>query len=134
MLPYFRSPPMRPGRVVPRVLLYSVLFLTVAPGIGVRRDSDSQQGGSRLVILTASSLHLGLLRSRYYAILTGNTPNGVSLTWSASLGALPPGLRLDPSHGEITGTPTQGGSFSFTITAADSSGATVLQELQPPDF
>jgi hypothetical protein len=39
-------------------------------------------------------------------------------TWRAS-GALPPGLTLG-SGGTVTGTPTQAGSFSFSVTATDS--------------
>lgn len=37
-------------------------------------------------------------------------------------GPLPPGLTLNPTTGVLSGTPTQAGSFSFTITA--SNGAT----------
>jgi hypothetical protein len=34
-------------------------------------------------------------------------------------GTLPPGLSIDPSSGNITGTPTTGGTFAVTITATD---------------
>jgi hypothetical protein len=33
-------------------------------------------------------------------------------------GSLPPGLNLDPDRGTLSGTPTQAGSYSFTLTAA----------------
>lgn len=124
MLSLFRPPKMPHGRVVPRVLLYLVLFLSVVPRIGIRRDANLQQARSGLVILTASSLHLGLLRHPYHAILTGSAPDATFLRWSVSFGALPPGLRLDPSRGEIAGTPMQGGSFSFTVTATEDAQAT----------
>src|SRR5216684_3720923 len=42
------------------------------------------------------------------------------ITWSVKSGTLPTGLTLSPS-GTITGTPTAGGSFSFTIQASDGS-------------
>src|SRR6267378_2183616 len=42
------------------------------------------------------------------------------ITWSVKSGTLPTGLTLSPS-GAITGTPTAGGSFSFTIQASDGS-------------
>jgi len=42
------------------------------------------------------------------------------ITWSVKSGSLPSGLTLSPS-GTITGTPTTGGSFSFTIQASDGS-------------
>jgi hypothetical protein len=40
-------------------------------------------------------------------------------TWSLAAGALPPGLTLG-GDGSITGTPTQSGSFTFTLQVADS--------------
>lgn len=44
-------------------------------------------------------------------------------SYAVTAGALPPGLRLS-SGGAITGTPTSGGSFNFTLTATDSSAGT----------
>ena len=42
--------------------------------------------------------------------------------WTTSGGALPPGLVLDSRTGNIAGTPTQPGSFTFTMTVTDSVG------------
>ena len=42
------------------------------------------------------------------------------ITWSISSGALPPGLSLDPTSGQISGTPMTQGTFTFTPTATDS--------------
>jgi hypothetical protein len=44
-----------------------------------------------------------------------------SATWS-STGSLPPGLTLNPSTGELSGTPNTLGTFSFTIKATDAQG------------
>ena len=41
-------------------------------------------------------------------------------TYSISAGALPAGLSLSSSSGEISGTPTQVGASSFTVTVTDS--------------
>lgn len=41
---------------------------------------------------------------------------GTVSSWTLAAGALPPGLTL-ASNGTITGTPTQGGLFSFTVQA-----------------
>jgi Putative Ig domain len=58
-----------------------------------------------------------------------NVPYGASLqatggtapyTWSISAGNLPPGLTLSAQSGNITGTPTMFGSYTFTATATDS--------------
>lgn len=40
--------------------------------------------------------------------------------WSVIEGVLPPGLVLDPATGQITGVPTEQGTFSFTAKAEDS--------------
>ncbi|MBS0631129.1 MAG: putative Ig domain-containing protein [Verrucomicrobia bacterium] len=44
-------------------------------------------------------------------------------TFAVTAGALPPGLTLD-SSGQVSGTPTASGTFSFAITATDSSTGT----------
>jgi hypothetical protein len=41
-------------------------------------------------------------------------------TWLVSSGALPPGLTLNTTTGQITGAPTMRGSFVFTIQVTDS--------------
>jgi Putative Ig domain len=43
-------------------------------------------------------------------------------TYAITAGSLPPGLILNPTTGAITGTPTAGGTFTFTVTATDSAG------------
>ncbi len=47
-------------------------------------------------------------------------------TYSVTTGTLPAGLALSPA-GALTGTPTAGGSFSFTVTAKDSGNFTGTQ-------
>lgn len=46
-------------------------------------------------------------------------------TWGISAGSLPPGLSLDADTGEITGTPTTAGVYSYTVTVGDASGIPV---------
>ncbi len=51
-------------------------------------------------------------------------------TYAVTTGILPAGISLAPSGvtaGQLTGTATQGGSISFTVTATDSLGATGTQ-------
>jgi hypothetical protein len=42
-----------------------------------------------------------------------------NVTWSVTAGSLPPGLTLHPDTGQITGTPTTAGSYTFTMQATD---------------
>lgn len=44
-------------------------------------------------------------------------------TWSISAGALPTGLSMNTSTGDITGTPTVAGAYAFTIRATDANGS-----------
>lgn len=66
-------------------------------------------------------LPMGFENEPYYADLEawGGTP---PYTWSIHSGSLPPGLSLNPSTGEITGTPTQTGYWTVCIRLTDSAG------------
>jgi hypothetical protein len=70
--------------------------------------------------ITTSSLPGGQVSVSYSATLTasgGTAPD----SWSVTSGSLPPGLTLTASTGQITGTPSQSGTFSFTAQVQDSS-------------
>ena len=54
------------------------------------------------------------------AVVSGGRPAPVL---AVTGGALPPGLRLSPT-GAVYGTPTQGGTFNFTVTATSALGST----------
>ena len=52
---------------------------------------------------------------------------GSGYAYQVTSGSLPPGLTLNSSTGVLSGMPDQPGSFSFTVTATDSSGDTGSQ-------
>lgn len=73
------------------------------------------------------------------ALITSSAPNGGTVgvsysflvaasgvpaaTFAVDSGTLPPGLALDAVTGEITGSPTQAGSWQFTLSAASAGNA-----------
>ncbi|NEX95015.1 IPT/TIG domain-containing protein, partial [Caulobacter sp. 17J65-9] len=73
--------------------------------------------------LAPASLGNGTVGVAYSATVTasgGTAPYGYEVV----AGALPTGLTLNATTGELTGTPTAGGSFNFTVRATDASSGT----------
>ena len=69
--------------------------------------------------ITKATLKDGQVAQPYsdtFTAVNGTAP----LTWSLN-GALPTGLALNASTGQVSGTPTQQGQFSYTVTVTDSS-------------
>ena len=69
------------------------------------------------LVITTTSLPDGVVGSAYSATLQATGGNG-SYTWSILSGSLPDGLSLS-SMGEISGTLTTVGTFSFTVEVTD---------------
>lgn len=69
-------------------------------------------------ITTTTPLPPATSGAAYSTFLTGEGPIGMP-TWAVMVGSLPPGLTLNPTTGEISGTVTPGtpaGSFIFQVT------------------
>jgi hypothetical protein len=60
------------------------------------------------------------------SVTGGKTPFG----WSVATGALPDGLGLSPTTGLLAGTPTQAGTFPFTLRARDANGEEATRSMQ----
>jgi large repetitive protein len=74
-----------------------------------------------VITIDQTSLPGGTVASAYSTTLTAS--GGISPhSFAVSAGALPAGLSLSTT-GALSGTPTAGGSFTFTISASDASGA-----------
>jgi hypothetical protein len=70
-------------------------------------------------ITTTSPLPNGTVASAYSQTVQATGGTG-ALTWSVSAGSLPTGLNpINPSTGQISGTPSAAGTFSFTVRATD---------------
>ena len=72
--------------------------------------------------LTAPTFHAGEVGVDYTAIDLAATGGLQPYTWTISTGALPDGLALAPG-GHVSGTPTRGGGFSFTVQVSDAGGS-----------
>ena len=69
---------------------------------------------------TQSRLQTGFLSENYNLQFSakGSSP---STTWNVPSGTLPPGLSLNASNGQLTGTPSQAGDYHFQVQATDGS-------------
>src|SRR6202030_630053 len=74
-------------------------------------------GQSAPLTISPQSLPFGAVGSSYSAQLSANGTGNYQ--WSVSQGSLPPGLSIGTSSGTITGTPTAGGSYPFTVMVLD---------------
>ena len=74
------------------------------------------------ITIAPTALPAAAVAAAYNQTVTASGGTG-PYTYSVTAGALPAGLTLS-SAGAITGTPTAGGSFGFTITAKDSGSFT----------
>jgi hypothetical protein len=83
-----------------------------------------------------SILTAGTVGAPYSQSLTASSL-GANPTWSVVSGSLPPGISLNTTSGVLSGTPTQGGSFQFQLSAS-ASACTVNKnysmEIDCPDF
>jgi len=97
----------------PILSLAALLALSLAMAACDGGSEDTSDGGSGGIAITTTSLAPATAGAAYNQALTADAGG----TWSVSAGALPAGLSLAGSA--ISGTPTLGGVFAFTLTIAD---------------
>jgi hypothetical protein len=89
----------------------------------------SVAGLGQSLTINTTSLPSGSIGQNYSAPLSVTETGGPSspkLSFSITLGALPPNVNINPDNGTISGTPTSTGLFSFRVTVQDTSpGANV---------
>jgi uncharacterized repeat protein (TIGR02543 family) len=81
-----------------------------------------------LGITTASPLTSGTAGSDYSVTFSATGGSGSYATWTITAGSVPAGTTLDSATGQLAGTPTTGGTFSFALRVTDTAGATVTKE------
>jgi hypothetical protein len=74
------------------------------------------------VVVAPTTLPNATVAAAYSQTITASGGNGGPYTFAVTAGALPAGLTLGAT-GALTGTPTAGGTFNFTVTATDGSPA-----------
>ncbi len=90
---------------------------------GVTGSTARQTPSLPPLSISTSPLPGGIVGTAYSASLSasGGTPG---YTWSITSGSLPPGLTMTASSGQISGTPSSAGTFSFTLKVTDSGSPT----------
>lgn len=84
--------------------------------------------GSDPTWVTTSPLNPAALGTAFSQTLEA-TDDGV-VTYAVTAGTITPGLSLNSSTGEISGTPTTGGNYVFTVTASDDGGNTTDRQFE----
>ena len=112
--------------VISRFGLTSIIFLAA---LAVARPAMAGGGGSHIITLSPDSLPSGMVGTAYSETISASDNDGDEtppllnaddiFSFSVTSGSLPPGLTLNASTGEVGGTPTAGGSFTFTVTASN---------------
>lgn len=102
-------------------------FVITATGFGSCTASRSYNlmvtGTCAPMTVSPATLPGGTVGTLYNQTVTASGGAG-PYTFTLSNGALPPGLTLDASTGVLSGTPTAGGTSSFTIRATGQGGCT----------
>ncbi|MBI2854839.1 MAG: putative Ig domain-containing protein [Chloroflexi bacterium] len=80
--------------------------------------------------IKTTSLPDGTVGTEYDQALVGAGGTGKGYSWSVvGDGVLPPGLNLNAANGHISGTPTEEGTYAFTVELMDNASHTATQPL-----
>jgi large repetitive protein len=101
--------------------ILSLILLTLIL-VGLVGCTNATTTAPPALTVTTATLSEATINVAYTQQLTAS--GGVApYTWSVIAGNLPAGITLSPA-GLLAGTPTQSGSFSFTVQVVDSAATT----------
>ncbi len=123
--------------------------LALDPATGAISGTPTQAGSYSLTLIASNvgggsaplALNVVIAAAPVAPVISGSAPNGAvgqayagfvptlgpagvaqPVTYALGTGSLPPGLALNPATGAISGTPTQAGTYSFTLVANNAGG------------
>ncbi len=105
-----------------------------ARGYGTLTLADARKAALDSVLSGADSaadtklMCIGSDGSLQSSISWSDSFNVPPITYSITSGTLPPGLALDRDTGELTGSPTTAGDYTFTVTVTNGNGESLSQE------
>lgn len=94
----------------------------VNPSLGVNKLINYFDAGGSVSWVTSSSLPGATRGVEYSTTISATDADGTGVAYSLTSGSLPSGISINLSTGEISGTPTQSETQSFTVTATDLGG------------
>jgi len=103
------------------------------PARNIEKLTFDSPGGTEVIIIPPLSVTTAYLATRPIGVPYSQTLTAAGglppYTWSIVSGSLPPGLTLNSSTGEISGTPTTSGKYSVTVLATESYQSTSTKDL-----
>lgn len=91
--------------------------VTVTDDFGVAAQADATVAEPTAIVFSTTALPDATQFVAYTTSIAASGGTG-SITYAQTAGTLPAGVTLAPD-GTLAGTPTDGGSFTFTVTATD---------------
>jgi Putative Ig domain/Right handed beta helix region len=85
---------------------------------GGRCDIGAVEVEQTAVVISPNSLPKGTVGKKYHETIAATGGLGAPYVWAFESGHLPPGLSFG-THGVISGTPTEAGRFTFTVSVDD---------------